>query len=357
MSGPSANGPSDDDAMVAEFAAQTNRRWVLRHRPERVVTRDCFELQEGTVPEPADGEFLVRVVYLSLAPVMAQYVIDGGVIADPVAIGAVMRGRGAGIVVRSRHPAYREGDAVHGSFGWQDYALSDGSGMTFHYQAEAPLSLALGLLGLTGFTAYFGLVDAGELRAGDRVLVSGAVGGVGSVAGPLAGLLGAGKVVGLCGGLEKCALATSRLNYDEALDYRGADLEQQLDRALPDGIDVYFDNTGGRILELSIARMRDRGRIALCGAISQYEQTQKRGPANYFDLVYRNARTQGFHIYSYRDRYGEAESRMAAWYRDGQLPVLEDRLTGLAQMPDALRRLYEGANSGKQVVQIAEEPA
>ena len=182
------------------------------------------------------------------------------------------------------------------------------------------------------------------------------MGGVGSLVGQLAHAMGAAITVGLCGSDEKVALATGSLGYDAALNYRREDLDAALDAALPEGVDLYFDNVGGTLLERAIARLRHGGRIALCGAISQYEQAEKRGPANYFDLVYRNARMQGFHIYAYRDRYPEAEARMAAWWTEGRLSPLEDRLLGLAQMPAALRRLYGGANHGKQVVQIAEEP-
>lgn len=350
--------PADTRPIAGSTAsADANRRWVLAYRPEKVVREDCFRLETAPVPACAEGQFVVRVVYLSLAPVMAQYVIDGGVIADPVAIGDVMRGRGVGYVVASRHPQWREGDIVHGSFGWQDYAVSDGSGMTFRYQAKAPMSYALGLLGLTGFTAYFGLTEAGGLTRGDRVLVSGAAGGVGSVVGQLAMALGASQAVGLCGSDEKVAVATSQLGYTDAINYRRDDLRAAIAERFPEGIDLYFDNVGGEILEIAIDQIAERGRIALCGAISQYEQgADKRGPRNYFDLVYRNARMQGFHIYSYRHLYAEAEAVMAALWADGKLSALEDRLEGLQTMPAALRRLFEGRNTGKQIVQIAEDP-
>ncbi|MCZ8116192.1 NADP-dependent oxidoreductase [Silanimonas sp.] len=335
-----------------------NRRWVLARRPDGLVATEDFRLEETRVQEPAPGQFLVRVVYLSLAPVMAQYVLDGGVIEKPVPVGGTMRGRGVGYVVRSRHPDWKEGDVVHGPFGWQDYALSDGGGLVFRSeQRVAPISASVGVLGITGYTAYFGLTEIARVAPGDRVLVSGAVGGVGSVAGPIARLLGARPVVGICGSPGKCELAVGRLRYDAAIDYRAEDVGDRLDALLPEGIDVYFDNVGGRILELAIDRLRNEARVAVCGAISQYMvDGRPAGPGNYFKIVYRCARLHGFHVYAFAARFAEAERRMAAWVADGSLPWQEDRLHGLEVMPAALRRLFEGGNRGKQVVQIAEDP-
>ncbi len=335
-----------------------NRCWRLARRPETMIDEQTFELVEEPAPEPGPGEFLVRTCFLSLAPVMRSYVIDGGVIEKPLEIGATMMGRGVGVVVASRHGRFAEGDIVHGPFGWQDYAISDGTGRVYVMRHRAgSISSALGVLGLTGLTAYFGFFDEGAPRAGDQVLVSGAVGGVGSVVGQLAALAGC-RAVAIAGSPEKCALATDRLGYAQAINYRDANVADAVARAFPDGLDIMFDNVGGAILDAGLANLAQRARVVLCGAISQYlnEDGSKRGPSNYFDLVYANASMRGFHIYAYRERYEEAEARMAAWIRDGRLVGLEDRLEGLEIMPRALMRLFEGANVGKQVVKIAPEP-
>ena len=334
-----------------------NRRWVLARRPQGLVSAGDFRLEEVDVPEPQDGEFLVRLHWLSLAPVMAQYVLDGGTIEKPVAIGETMRGRGVGRVIASRHPGFPEGAVVHGPFGWQDYAISDGKRLTYvsRYAGRvAPMSTAIGVLGITGYTAYFGM-ELAQPQPGDRILVSGAVGGVGSSVGQIARIRGCGSIVAICGSAEKARLATDRLGYDAAIDYRADDLEAALDRHFPNGIDIYFDNVGGRMLELALDRLRQKARIVLCGAISQYMSADGRpvGPGNYFKLAYANASMQGFQIYAFADRYPEAEAALGGWIEEGRLTFLEDRLEGLEVMPDALVRLYTGGNVGKQVVRIA----
>lgn len=333
-----------------------NARWVLARRPVGLVAESDFRLEEVPVPSLSDGQFLVQVIYLSLAPVMAQYVLDGGVIEKPVAIGETMRGRGVGVVVSSRHAGFAVGDIVHGPFGWQKFAISDGKGLVFKMRDWAgAISNGLGALGLTGFTAYFGLFDVARVRAGDAVLVSGAVGGVGSVVGQIARIAGA-DPVGIAGSDTKCDVATGSLGYRAAINYHSEDVRSRIAALAPGGIDVYFDNVGGDILEAAIDNMANEGRIAVCGSISQYLASgSKKGPANYFNIVYRNVKMQGFHIYSYANRFAEAETRLARWVRDGRLAPREDRIHGLESMPSALQRLFASANTGKQVVQIADD--
>jgi NADPH-dependent curcumin reductase CurA len=335
-----------------------NRRWVLARRPEGLVAAGDFRLEETGVPEPAHGEFVVRLHYLSLAPVMAQYVLDGGTIERPVAIGETMRGRGVGRIVASRHSGFPEGAIVHGPFGWQEYAVSDGRRLTYvsRYAGRvAPMSTAIGVLGITGYTAYIGL-DLATPCAGDRVLVSGAVGGVGSIVGQIARIRGCTPIVAVCGGAEKGRLAVERLGYDAAIDYRSGDVASRLDESLPEGIDIYFDNVGGRMLELSLDRLRQRARVIVCGAISQYViDGVPAGPSNYFKLAYANSSMRGFQIYAYADRYAEAEEALGTWIQQGRLVWQEDCLEGLEVMPQALVRLYTGQNMGKQVVRIAPE--
>jgi NADPH-dependent curcumin reductase CurA len=333
-----------------------NARWVLAQRPVGLVSESDFRLEEVPLPAVADGQFRVKLIYLSLAPVMAQYVLDGGVIEKPVAIGETMRGRGVGVVVDSRHSGFAVGDVVHGPFGWQKFAISDGKGLVFKMRDWAgAISNGLGALGLTGFTAYFGIFDIARLRAGDSVVVSGAVGGVGSVAGQLARIAGA-DPVGIAGSAAKCAIARESLGYRAAIDYKSEDVRARIAELVPGGADVYFDNVGGEILEAAIDNMANEGRIVVCGSISQYlADGSKKGPSNYFNIVYRNVRMHGFHIYSYASRFAEAEARLARWIRDGRLKPREDRIHGLESMPAALQRLFASSNTGKQVVQIADD--
>lgn len=333
-----------------------NARWVLARRPVGLVAESDFRLEEVPVPSMGDGQFLVQVIYLSLAPVMAQYVLDGGVIEKPVAIGETMRGRGVGLVVSSRHAGFAVGDVVHGPFGWQKFAISDGKGLVFKMRDWAgAISNGLGVLGLTGFTAYFGLFDVARVRAGDTVLVSGAVGGVGSVVGQLARIAGA-DPLGIAGSDAKCSIAVESLRYRAAINYNSENVRSRIATLAPDGLNVYFDNVGGEILEAAIDNMTHEGRIAICGSISQYlANDSKKGPANYFNIVYRNVRMHGFHIYSYASRFAEAEARLARWISDGRLAPREDRIQGLESMPAALQRLFASANTGKQVVQIADD--
>lgn len=343
---------------MTEGAARVNRRWRLKKRPAQNVDDDTFELATAEVPELDDGQFLVRVCYLSLAPVMRAYVIDGGVIESPLEIGDTMRGRGVGQVIASKTAALAAGDIVHGPFGWQEYALMDDADAVIRMRHwSGSISAGVGVLGITGMSAYFGLFDKGRPQAGDVVLVSGAVGGVGSVVGQLARIAGA-YPVAICGSAEKCEVAVGELGYTAAVNYKTDDVRGRLAELCPDGVDVFFDNVGGDILEAGIATMADNGRIVVCGAISQYltDGSAPRGPSNYFDIVYRNVSMLGFHVYAYRDRYPEAERRMSEWLRDGRLRALEDRLDGLEQMPAALAGLFRGDNIGKRIVQIAPEP-
>lgn len=341
-----------------DLSNQTNRQWRLAKRPEEQIDSTTFELHHSSVPVIGDGEFLVRVCYLSLAPVMRAYVIDGGTIEAPVRIGDTMRGRGVGYIVASRHPDFNIGDIVHGPFGWQDYAVSDGSGRVIKMQEHVDsMSSALGVLGLTGFTAYFGFLDVGRPKAGDNVLVSGGVGGVGSTVGQIAKIAGC-RAVAICGSEKKCKLAVEQLGYKAAINYRTDNVAERVKALFPEGIDIYFDNVGGTILEAAIDNIAEGGRIILCGAISQYVSKDGKpvGPSNYFDLVYKGAKMEGFHIYAYKDRYAESEKRMAKWIRNGQLKGVEDCLEGFENMPDALLGLFTGDNVGKRIVKIADEP-
>jgi NADPH-dependent curcumin reductase len=325
-------------------------------RPDGAVRERDFELVEAPVPTPGAGEFLVRTLYLSLAPVMRQYMIDGAGIEAPLGIGDVIHGRGVGQVVRSNHPDYAVGDLVHGKLGWREYAVSDGAPdkLTFKVHAtDLPPSTALGVLGITGFSAYVGMLDLAGPRPGETVLVSGAAGGVGSIAGQLARIAGA-RVIGIAGSAEKCAILTERLGLHAAIDYRSGGLAGAIAAAAPTGIDVMFDNVGGPILDAALEHINRHARVISCGRISQYVDGPNYALANWWRIGARRARLEGFFVYEHADRFREAEARMAQWIRDGALTWLEDVLDGFEQMPAALMRLFEGRNIGKQLVRVAD---
>jgi NADPH-dependent curcumin reductase CurA len=277
---------------------------------------------------------------------------------EPVEIGAVMRAAGIGRVLACEHPDFNVGDEVYGTFGVQEFALSDGRGLIKIDTTLAPATTYLGTLGLSGLTAYFGLLDVGKLKEGDTVVVSGAAGSVGSVAGQIAKIKGA-RVVGIAGGQAKCRWLVEDLGFDAAIDYKAQDVRQALREAAPDGIDVYFDNVGGEILDAALTRLARAARIVICGAVSQYNATDGvRGPENYLALLVARASMTGMVIFDYAARYGEAASELAAWMADGRLISREDVLEGGVQaFPEALLKLFAGENVGKLVLHVGAEPA
>jgi NADPH-dependent curcumin reductase CurA len=334
-----------------------NRQWVLAERPvDRAVRETDFRLVESPLPVPGKGEFLVRTLYLSLAPVMRLYMIDGAGIERPLGIGEVMRGRGVGQVIASNHPGFQVGDFVQGKLGWQEYSVCDGSPYFMMYkirQQLVPLSTAVGVLGLTGFTSYLGLVDIGKAKRGDTVLVSGAAGGVGSNVGWIARNLGC-RVVGIAGTPAKCWMLTERLGYDAAINYRTDDVPARIRDLCPDGVDVFFDNVGGEILDHALEALNRYGRVVSCGRIAEYLKAPDdlHRLRNWHRIGAQRATMRGFFIYDLAEDFPRAERQMAQWIAEGRMRPLEDVLDGFEQMPRALTRLYDGLNVGKQIVRV-----
>ena len=336
-----------------------NTQWVLAARPVGAVKESDFRLIESPLRALAEGEFLIEVLYLGVAAVMRGYMLNTEKFERPLELGDVMHGRGVGRIVESRNPDWRVGEIVHGKMGWQRYAIADGSPYYLMFkvrQRVVPVSTALGVLGLTGFTSYLGLVDIGAVKAGDQVLVSGAAGGVGSNVGQIARKLGA-EAVGIAGSAQKCALLTSSLGYRAAIDYKSENIEQRIGELFPTGLDVFFDNVGGETLDAGLAHLRRHARVVLCGAISQYIDGVERPYAlkNAFAIFKKMARMEAFFIYEMSERFERAESQLADWIAAGKLTYQEDILEGLEQMPAALIRLFEGRNVGKQLVRVARD--
>ena len=331
-----------------------NRQWVLAARPVAAVRASDFRLVETPLRALEEGEFRIEVLYLGVAAVMRGYMLNSEKFERPLEIGDVMHGRGVGRIVESRNSAWRVGEIVHGKMGWQQYAIADGSPYYLMYkvhQRVAPISTALGVLGLTGFTAYLGLVDIGAVKAGDRVLVSGAAGGVGSNVGQIARNLGA-EAVGIAGSAEKCMLLTQQLGYRAAINYREESTERRIGELLPEGLDVFFDNVGGEILDAGLAHLRRHARVVLCGAISQYIDGVERPYAlrNTFSIFKKMARMEAFFIYEMAEHFARAEAQLADWIAADKLHYQEDILEGIENMPSALIRLFAGRNVGKQLV-------
>jgi NADPH-dependent curcumin reductase CurA len=326
----------------------------LASRPQGEVERDDFDLTEEPLPSPADGEVLVKVLYISLDPAMRGWMNEGVSYVPPVELGDVMRALVAGEVVESKSDAFSPGDKVVGVLGVQEYAVAPAQALTKVDPSLASLPVYLGALGMPGLTAYFGLLDVGELREGDTVVVSGAAGAVGSVAGQIAKLKGA-RVIGIAGGPEKCRWIVDDLGFDVAIDYKSDDVRKALKEHCPDGIDVYFDNVGGEILDFVLARLARGARIVICGAVSQYNATDgMRGPKNYMMLLVRRAKMEGFLVFDYASRYGEAVGEMAGWIAEGKLKTREQVVEGgVDTFPDALLKLFRGENIGKLVLQVA----
>jgi len=330
-----------------------NTQWVLASRPVGMVKASNFERREVSVPEPAEGEFLVHNLYLSLDPAMRGWISDARSYMPPVAIGEVMRGGCVAEVLDSRHAAFSPGELVFGMFGWQDYAVSEGTGVLRVPEDVGP-TLALGALGWTSLTAYFGLAEIGKPAPGETVVVSGAAGATGSVVGQLARLRGA-RVIGIAGGPEKCDWVTRELGFDAAIDYRSEDVRARLKEQCPDGIDVYWDNVGGEILEAALGRLAVHARVVYCGAISSYNASSPPpGPRNYMQVLIRRARVEGFLVFDYVDRIDEALAELVPLVRSGQLRYREDIREGLDSAPAALGDLFTGANDGKLIVRVGD---
>lgn len=333
---------------------ENNRQWILVKRPEGPLTDDCFELRESAVPSPRAGEFVVRNEVLSCDPTQRAW-IEIDTYLPKIPLGDVVRGAAAGKVVASQHPDFAVGDAVQGGFGWQDYCVTDGKGPlgALKLPPGVPFETALSLFGITGLTAYFGMVDVAGVKAGDTVVVSGAAGSTGSLASQIAKNLGA-KVIGIAGGAKKKAWLTSDLKLDAAIDYKSEDVAARLKALAPKGLNVYFDNVGGTILEAALDNLAIGARIALCGAIAGYDDHSKaHGPANYTNLIIYRATMRGFLVLDFLDRAMEAVGRLMQWSGEGKLVNAVDVAQGLEQTPKAFRNLFTGGNLGKQLVRIA----
>jgi NADPH-dependent curcumin reductase CurA len=330
-----------------------NHQVRLAARPTGLPTAEVWGHTSEPVPEPADGRFVVRVTHVSLDPAMRGWMNEARSYVPPVGIGEVMRAFGAGEVVASRHADFPVGASVTGLFGVQEYAESGGDGVLVVDAGKAPLPTYLAVLGMTGLSAYFGLFEVGRPEAGETVVVSGAAGAVGSVVGQLAKIRGC-RVVGIAGGPEKCAWLVDELGFDAAIDYRTEDVNRALRAAAPDGVDVYFDNVGGEILDAALARLRRGARVVICGAISQYNaEGRPAGPANYMSLLVNRARMQGFLVFDYADRHAAAAAELAGWLAEGRLHSREDVVRGgVDDFPDTLLRLFRGDNTGKLILQI-----
>ncbi|QUR69629.1 NADP-dependent oxidoreductase [Mycobacterium spongiae] len=333
-----------------------NRVCRLAARPIGLPKSSDWEVTDEPVASPGAGEFLVRVEYLSIDPAMRTWMNAGRSYVPAVEIGEVMRAGGIGRVIDSRHPDFAAGDHVYGVFGVQRYALSDGSGVTAVDTTVAPAPAHLGVLGVSGLTAYFGLLDVGRPQPGQTVVVSGAAGSVGSIVGQIARIHGC-RVIGIAGGEEKCRWLLAELGFDAAIDYQATDLRKQLKTHAPNGIDVFFDNVGGTALEAALSRLARGARVVLCGAISQYNTSgELRGPANYMQLLVARASMAGFVVFDYADQYSEAVVQLANWLRSGELRSREQVVNGdVADFPEVLLSLFRGHNTGKLILEIDAE--
>ena len=329
-----------------------NRQFRLAARPVGLPRRSDFNLVSEAVPEPGEGQFVVRNAYISLDPAMRGWMNEGKSYVPPVGIGEVMRAYAAGEVVASKHAKFPVGNHAAGVFGVQEYALSDGKGARVVDTTLAPLPTYLSVLGMTGMTAYFGLLDVGAAQAGDTVVVSAAAGAVGSLVGQIAKLKGC-RTVGIAGGADKCRMLRDDYGYDAAIDYKHDDVAAALKEHCPQGINVYFDNVGGAILDAALARLALHARVVICGAISQYNSTTGvKGPANYLALLVTRSRMQGFVIMDYASRYGEAAKEMGGWLAQGKLKSREDIVEGFDTFPETLLKLFSGENAGKLILKI-----
>ncbi len=331
-----------------------NHKFELAARPVGMPKRSDWKYVEEPVREPSDGEVLIRILYISLDPAMRGWMNEGRSYIAPVGIGEVMRALALGRVLASRNSKFAVGDHVYGLLGVQEFALTNGYGLTKVDPSAAPLPVYLSTLGMPGMTAYFGLLELGQPKPGEIVVVSGAAGAVGTVVGQIAKIKGC-PVVGIAGGAQKCDYVVKDLGFDAAIDYKAEDVRKALQKHCPKGIDIYFDNVGGDILDLVLIQIARGARIVICGAISQYNNTTPiKGPSNYLSLLVNRASMRGFVVSDYASRYGEAAREMAGWLSAGKLKSREDIVEGLETFPETFLKLFKGENIGKLVLKIAD---
>jgi NADPH-dependent curcumin reductase CurA len=335
----------------------TNHQFRLASRPVGAPKRSDWNYVEEPVRDPGPGEVLVKTLYLSLDPAMRGWMNEGRSYIPPVGIGEVMRAGGAGRVIASSNPAFAVGDHVTGMLGAQEYALIGAEPARLLTKVDpklVPLPVYVGALGVTGLTAYFGLLEVGQPKAGDTVVVSGAAGATGMVAGQIGKIKGC-RVIGIAGGPEKCSYVVKELGFDACIDYKSEKVLDALRKHCPQGINVYFDNVGGEILDAVLANLARGARVVICGAISQYNSTTGvKGPANYMSLLVNSARMEGFVVFNYLSKYGEAAREMAGWMMAGKLKSREDIVEGLQTFPDTLLKLFRGENTGKLMIKVAD---
>ena len=338
--------------------ADVNRQWLLAFRPEGDFDESAFRMEETPIPEPDEDEVLVHGIYMSVDPYMRGRMREGKSYAKPVEVDAVMEGGVVGEVIESNHPGFAVGDIVEGRLGWQEYAVAGSKLIRKVNPDHGPISTALGVLGMPGMTAYFGTREVAQAKAGDTLVVSAASGAVGALVGQIGRIVGCKRVVGIAGGAEKCGYVISELGFDDCLNYRdhggdAAALQAALAKACPDGIDVYFDNVGGWISDAVYPNINFRARVAICGMISEYNQTEPElAPRITRHLLVNSARVEGFIVTNFYDRWPAAIEEMAGWIRDGRIVYREDVVDGLEHAPRALVRLFTSKNFGKQLVRI-----
>ena len=336
----------------------TNRQYRLAARPAGMPRPSDWNFTSETVAEAAEGQILIKVLQISLDPAMRGWMNEGKSYIAPVGIGEVMRAGGVGKVIASKNPKFAVGDHVAGGFGVQEYCLVDPANLAQIGLSKIDLRMGtpsqwLNALGMPGMTGYFGLLEVGQPRAGETVVVSGAAGAVGQTVGQVAKIKGC-RAIGIAGGRDKCDFAVRELHYDACIDYKAGSLREGLKQHCPEGVDIYFDNVGGDILDTVLTRIKRQARIVICGAISQYNNTTPvKGPSNYLSLLVNRARMEGMVVFDWAERYGEAIRDISQWMREGKFVSKEDIVGGLETFPETLNKLFSGGNFGKLVLQVA----
>jgi len=331
-----------------------NKQVILKQRPVGMPDENTWETTQNEIPAAQEGQFVVKQHYISLDPAMRGWMNDAKSYLPPVGIGEVMRAGSVGEVVDSKHPDYKVGDFVSGWGGVQQYAATDGQNWYKVDPKLAPLPVYIGTLGMPGMTAYFGILEVGQIKEGEVVLISGAAGAVGSIVGQIAKIKGC-TVVGIAGGPDKCKYIKEELGFDAAIDYKSENIYEALKRECPKGIDVYFDNVGGEILDAALAFLRMNGRVALCGAISQYNSTSGiEGPKNYLSLLINRGTMKGFIVMDYAKDYQKAAMEMGMWMAQGKLKTKEDIYEGIENFRGTFNRLFSGEKLGKLVLKVME---